>query len=164
MIGGFKMNRRTALKSTLLGGAALVLGRKMAMAKEYFPVSVDESLFLTINRVKDPAHMTGLEKKHSPVINAPEEANAGQVFDVEIVIGEILHPMGPNHWIEYLQLNMGNEPCGRIDFRSHGYLKPKTRLSVVAGDDLKGKTVSLVVQIKCNLHGIWENYRNVDVT
>ncbi|MCG6879040.1 MAG: desulfoferrodoxin [Deltaproteobacteria bacterium] len=157
------MNRRMVLKTALYGGAALAFGNRVAAAKEHFPVSVNEGLFQNINRIKDPAHMTGLEKKHSPVIRAPEKAKPGEVFDVDIVIGEILHPMGPAHWIEYLQLNLGNEPCGRIDFRSHGYLKPKARFSVVAGNDLKGKTVSLVVQIKCNLHGIWENYRNVEV-
>ena len=157
------MNRRTLLKTALYGGAALALGGKVAAAKEYFPVAVDAELFRNINRVKDPANMTTLEKKHFPVINAPSKAKVGEVFDVDVVIGEILHPMGPSHWIEYLQLNLGNEPCGRIDFRSRGYLKPKTRFSVVMGDDLKGKTLSLVVQIKCNLHGIWENYRNVEV-
>ena len=157
------MNRRTLLKTALYGGAALALGGKVAAAKEYFPVAVDAELFRNINRVKDPANMTTLEKKHFPVINAPSKAKVGGIFDVDVVIGEILHPMGPSHWIEYLQLNLGNEPCGRIDFRSRGYLKPKTRFSVVMGDDLQGKTLSLVVQIKCNLHGIWENYRNVEV-
>ncbi len=157
------MNRRTALKTTLLGGAALAFGGKTAMAKEHFPASVKAPLFRNINRVKDPAHMTTLEKEHSPVISAPSKVKAGEIFDVDVVVGEILHPMGPKHWIEFLQLNMGNEPCGMIDFRSHGYLKPKTRFCVVVGDDMKGKTVSLVAQLKCNLHGIWENYRNVEI-
>ena len=157
------MERRSMLKAALFGGAAVIFGKGIAVAKEYFPVKVDEALFQNINRVKDPAHMTGLEKKHSPVIIAPEKVKVGEPFDVEAVIGEILHPMGPNHWIEYLQLNIGNEPGGRMDYRSSGYLKPKARFSVVLGQHLKGKKISLVMQIKCNLHGIWENHVNVEV-
>lgn len=157
------MNRRTVLKTALYGGAALVFGGKVAAAKEYFPGSVNAALFRNINRVKDPAHMTTLEKEHSPVITAPSKVKAGEIFDVDVVVGEILHPMGPAHWIEYLQLNVGNEPCGSVVFRSHGYLKPKARFSVMVGNDMKGNTISLVAQLKCNLHGIWENYCNVEI-
>ncbi len=157
------MERRTLLKAGLFGGAAMVFGNGLAAAKEYFPIPVNEELFQNINRVKDPANMTGLEKKHMPVIKAPEKVKAGEPFDVNVIIGEILHPMGPKHWIEYLQMNIGNEPAGRIDFRSHGYLKPKAGFNVVLGEDLKGKTVSLVMQLKCNLHGIWESYHNVEI-
>lgn len=157
------MERRDVLKAALFGGAAVVFGKGIAVAKEYFPIPVNEELFQNINRVKDQAHMTGLEKKHSPVIKAPDKAKAGEAFDVDVVIGEIVHPMGPTHWIEYLQMNIGNEPGGRVAFRSRGYLKPKARFSVLLGEHLKGKKVSLVMQIKCNLHGIWENHCNVEV-
>ena len=88
------MNRRTLLKTALYGGAALAFGGKVAAAKEYFPVPVDAELFRTINRVKDPANMTTLEKKHSPVINTPLKVKVGEIFDVDVVIGEVLHPMG----------------------------------------------------------------------
>ena len=98
------MERRTLLKAGLFGGAAMIFGKGMAVAKEYFPVPVNEELFQNINRVKDPANMTGLEKKHAPVISAPEKVKAGEPFDVNVVIGEVLHPMGPTHWIEYLQI------------------------------------------------------------
>jgi len=157
------MERRNVLKAVLFGGAAVLLGKGIAVAKEYFPIPVNEELFRNINRVKDPAHMTGLEKKHSPVTNAPGKVKAGEPFDVDVVIGEVVHPMGPTHWIEYLQVNIDNEPGGRVDFRSHGYLKPKARFTVLLGEDLKGKKVSLVMQIKCNLHGIWENHFNLEV-
>ena len=157
------MERRKVLKAALFSGAAVLFGKGIAVAREYFPVAVKEELFQNINRVKDPAHMTGLEKKHSPVITAPESVKAGEPFDVDVTIGEIVHPMGPTHWIESLQMNIGNEPGGRVTFNSHGYLKPKARFAVLLGENLKGKKVSLVMKIKCNLHGIWENYVNVEV-
>ena len=157
------MKRRDLLKALMAGGTTIVFARGMAFAKQYFPMQVDEKLFKGINRIKDPANQTGLEKKHAAVIKAPAKVNAKEPFDVEVVIGEIVHPMGPAHWIEYLQLNIGNEPAGTVNFRSHGYLKPEAKFTVVLDDSLKGKTVSLVVQDKCNLHGIWENYTNVEV-
>lgn len=157
------MKRRDLLKALMAGGSTIVFARGMAFAKQYFPMQVDEKLFKGINRIKDPANQTGLEKKHAAVIRAPAKVKAREPFDVEVVIGEIVHPMGPAHWIEYLQLNIGNEPAGTVNFRSHGYLKPEAKFTVVINDRLKGKTVSLVVQDKCNLHGIWENYTNVEV-
>jgi len=33
----------------------------------------------------------------------------------------------------------------------------------VLGIVLKGKSVSLIIQIKCNLHGIWQNEAKVDI-
>jgi superoxide reductase len=161
--GGNAMKRRDVLKSLVAGGAAVAFSGGAAFAKQYFPRPVDETLFEGINKVKDPANLTGLEKKHAPVISAPGKVKAGEPFDVEVVIGEIVHPMGPAHWIEYLQFNIGNEPAGTVSFRSHGYLKPEAKFTVVLDESLKGKTVSLVMQEKCNLHGIWENYTNVEV-
>ena len=157
------MRRRDLLKALVAGGTTIVFARGMAFAKQYFPMQVDEKLFKGINRIKDPANQTGLEKKHAAVIRAPEKVKAREAFDVQVVIGEIVHPMAPAHWIEYLQLNIGNEPAGTVNFRSHGYLKPEAKFTVVLDDSLKGKTISLVVQDKCNLHGIWENYANVEV-
>ena len=157
------MKRRDLLKALVMGGTAMAFVRGTALAKQYFPVAVNEKLFKGINRIKDPANKTVLEKKHSPVIHVPAKVKAGEPFDTEVVIGEIVHPMGPSHWIEYVQLNIGNEPAGMTSFRSHGYLKPETKFTVVLDDSLKGKMVSLVVQLKCNLHGIWENHTNAEV-
>jgi superoxide reductase len=124
---------------------------------------VDESLWQGINRLKNPQNETILEKLHIPVITAPEKVGAGEVFEVDVTIGKELHPMGPAHWIEYVDLSIGNEPAGTVVFRSHGYLKAKTRFAVVLGENLRGKRVSLVATLKCNLHGIWQHYVDVEV-
>jgi superoxide reductase len=157
------MNRREAIKMAMWGGAVVVLGRGRALAREYYPVEVDEALWKGINRAKNPGQEEGLEKLHSPIIKAPNTVKAGDVFPVEVSIGRIPHPMGPTHWIENLQLNIGNEPAGNVIFRSHGYLKAAAKFNVFLGNELKGKTASLIVQIKCNLHGIWQNYTNIKV-
>jgi len=157
------MERRAVIKAAILGSAVMLMGKGRALAKEYYPVPVDETLWQGINRIKNPAEETHLEELHSPVIKAPAKVKAGEVFPVEVDVGRVPHPMGPSHWIEHLQLNIGNEPAGNVIFRSHGYVKAASKFNAVLGDELKGKTVSLIVQIKCNLHGVWQSSTNVEV-
>ena len=157
------MKRREMLKFLVAGGTAIAFSGGSAFANQYPEGMDNEKLLEGINRAKDPANKTGLEKKHIPVITAPARVKAGEPFDVDVVIGETVHPMGPSHWIEYLQLNIVNEPAGMVNFRSNGFLKAKARFNVVLEDNLKGKKIPLVVQLKCNLHGIWEGYSNVEV-
>ena len=157
------MDRRQVIKTAFLGGALLMLGPGRGLAKMNYATQVDENLWQGINRTADPAAPTSLEKKHSPVIKAPDKIKAGEIFPVQVAIGQVPHPMGPTHWIEYLQFNIGNQPAGEIIFRSHGYVRAGGTFNAVLDDELKGRTVSLIVQIKCNLHGIWQDYVNVDV-
>ncbi len=157
------MKRRDVLKAAAWGGAVAILGPGLAKGAMYYPIKVDEGLWQGINQVKNPAEETPLEKLHSPVINVPDKIEAGKAFPVQIDIGKIPHPMGPNHWIEHMQLSIGNEPVGTAIFQSHGYCNAAATFNTVLGDDLQGKTVSLIVQIKCNMHGIWQNSVNVEI-
>ena len=114
------MERRNFLKSVTVGAGAwrgLVIS-----AEEYFPVQVDQSLWKGINRLQNPDHETPTEKAHVPVITAPAKVEAGKPFNVSIAVGKVLHPMGPRHWIEFVQLSIGNEPAGTLYLRSHGYM------------------------------------------
>ena len=158
------MERRTFLKTAVLGASVFGLGRAISAEEKTYPIKVDPKLFDSINRVKDPSNKTPLEKKHAPVITAPAEVKTGQPFPVEVAVGEILHDMGPAHWIEYIELGVGNEPAGRVDFQSKGYLKPKAVFTVVLGQDIAalGK-ITLVANERCNLHGYWEGSLDVKV-
>ena len=157
------MERRNFLKTAAVGAGTVVLSMGHAFAQEHFPVQVDEKLWQGINKVQNPENKTALEKLHVPVITAPEKVRAGEIFNVKVSIGENLHAMGPTHWIEFLQLSIGNAPAGTITYNSHGYMKPENTFSIILGDDMKGKTLSLVATIKCNLHGIWQHYVNIEV-
>jgi superoxide reductase len=157
------MERRAFIISAISSGTVMVLGRVRALAKEYYLDTVDPGLWQGINRVKNPKDKTTLEKLHSPVIKAPQQIKAGEAFPIEISIGEMPHPMGPEHWIEHLQLNIGNNPAGTVQFRSKGFVRAAARFDVMLGSELRGKTISLIVQIKCNLHGIWQNYANIRI-
>ena len=158
------MDRRTFLKSAAIGTIAAGIARESFAVEQYYPVKVDKDLFKTINRVKDPLKKTMLEKMHAPVISAPEKVKVGQPFTVEVSVGEIIHPMGPTHWIEFIALNIGNEPAGRIDFQPKGYLQPKATFTVVlTKESAPSDKATLVAHLRCNIHGYWEGSLNIRV-
>jgi superoxide reductase len=158
------MDRRAFLKSAAVGAFAVGITREAFGVEKYFPVKVDQGLFKTINRVKNPSNETPLEKLHVPVITAPAKVKAGEIFNVEVTIGKTLHPMGPSHWIEYVSLNIGNEPAGRVSFQSKGYLKPKAKFTVVlTKKSAPSGKATLVVHQRCNLHGYWEGSLDIEI-
>ena len=158
------MDRRAFLKTAAIGSIATGITATVASAERFFPVKVDPSLFTDINRVKDPAKKTPLEKTHAPSISAPASVKAGEPFPVVVSVGENLHPMGQSHWIEYIALAIGNEPAGRIDLQPNGFLKPKVTFMVVLPKEAapSGK-VTLVASQRCNLHGSWESSSDISV-
>lgn len=156
------MNRRSFLKSAMIVSVAAGFAGTATAAERYFPTNVDPALFAGINRVKDPAQKSPLEKSHAPVITAPARVKAGEPFTVEVSVGEVLHPMGPTHWIEYIELSIGNEPAGRISLQPKGYLKPRAVFTVVlAADAAPTGMVTLVARQHCNLHGLWEGSMDI---
>jgi superoxide reductase len=158
------MDRRTFLKTATIGTLATGLSATVASAERYFPVKVDQSLFATINRVKDMAKKTPLEKSHALVISAPASVKAGELFTVEVSVGDTLHGMGPSHWIEYIELAVGNEPAGRIDFQPRGFMKPKAAFTVALPKDAAPSgTITLIASQRCNLHGYWESSIDISV-
>lgn len=159
------MNRRNFLRVSMAGVATAGISKFAFGAEQYFPSKVDMNLFGTVNKVKDPSNETALEKSHAPLITAPEKVNAGEPFTVEVSVGKVVHPMGPAHWIEFIELNIGNEPAGRLDLQPKGYLHPKATFTVILGKDAapSGK-VTLVAHQRCNLHGYWESTKDITVT
>jgi superoxide reductase len=161
--GGY-MDRRAFIRTAGLSAAALGLAGKAFAAGKVFPTNVDMALFDNINRVKDPAKKTHLEKTHAPVITAPSKVTAGKPFTVEVSVGEEIHPMGPAHWIEFIELNIGNEPAGRAEFDSRGSVNPKVTFTVVlTKQNAPGGKVTLVAHQRCNLHGYWEGTKDITV-
>ncbi len=159
------MDRRGFLKTAAIGTFSFGIAARAFAAEVFYPTGVDKTLFETFNRAKDPKNKTPLEKTHAPFITAPEKVKAGEPFTVEVSVGENLHVMGPTHWIEYIELNIGNEPAGVVSFQSKGYLKPKAAFTVVLAKDAapNGK-VTLIARQRCNLHGLWESGLDVKVT
>jgi superoxide reductase len=166
--GGAKevvMNRRTFLKTTVTGSLVAGFAGTATAAERFFPDQVDMKLFETINRAKNPAQKTALEKSHVPFITAPASVQAGKPFTVEVAVGQVLHVMMPTHWIGFIELSLGNEPAGRAEFQPRGYLQPKVAFTVVIPKEAapNGK-VTLVAKQQCNLHGLWEGTLDIAVT
>ena len=159
------MDRRTFLKSALAGSVVAAGYKSTALAADiFYPVPVDKSLFVGINRIKDPASKTPLEKSHAPVITAPSSVKAGEPFTVEVAVGEKLHVMGPTHWIGSIELSIGNEPAGKVELQSQGFLKPKVVFTVVLSkESAPAGKATLVAKQECNLHGLWEGTFDVSV-
>jgi superoxide reductase len=164
MKGDHTMDRRTFLKSAAIGTITTGISVSVASAERYFPVKVDQSLFTDINRVKDQAKKTPLEKSHAPVISAPKSVKAGEIFTVEVSVGEKVHDMGPAHWIEYIELAIGNEPVGRVDFQPKGFMKPKATFTLALPKEMAPNgMVTLVASQRCNLHGLWESSIDISI-
>ncbi len=159
------MDRRDFMKSAVISTLSVGVAKEVFGADRFYPTKVDPSLFETINRVKDPSNKTPLEKTHAPFISAPGKVKSGEPFTVEVSVGENLHVMGPAHWIEFVELNIGNEPAGSVAFQPRGYLKPKATFTVVlTKESAPDGKVTLIAHQRCNLHGYWEGSMDIEVS
>ena len=148
------IGRRHFLAGSAAAAGALLLGTREAGASDAAKLvgytEIDPALFAGVNRVADTANPTGLEKKHAPVIGAPGRVKAGEPFDVKVSVGGIVHPMGPVHYIQYVEVYAGNEPAGRVE------LSPQFGVPTATLTLRLDKPVTLVVRAYCNRHGLWE--------
>ncbi len=122
--------RRKFLQTTLQASGLLLTGGAAQAAggglKGY--AAVEPELFQGINRLKEAGKPTALEQKHVPVLLLPEKIRTGEAFELTVTVGEVLHPMSPAHYIQYVELLAGNEPAGRIEFAS-GSTNPRRPFS-----------------------------------
>lgn len=116
----------------------------------------ETSLFCQINTVTTgPADKA---KSHAPVISVQGDAKAGQPFTVNIKVGEVLHPMESGHSIQFVDLYSGDIYISRVDFTQMN--RPEVSLNIVLSHT--GKRM-LRAFSRCNLHGIWEGTKEVNV-
>lgn len=110
-----------------------------------------EKLFGQINVPADTSNLTDLEKKHLPIITAPDEISEGQCFDVVIEVGKLLtHPNEHGHFIEFVDLYADHVFLARADLSAQTTC-PTVKFCV----SLPGPTQELRAYERCNLHGIW---------
>lgn len=110
----------------------------------------NEDLFCGINAAKDMNEMTDLEKKHTPVINAPAKVAEGEMFEVEIEVGKLLkHPNENNHFIQWVELYAGHTFITRVAL-TPTMTEPKIKVPVKLHHAHELRAVA-----RCNLHGVW---------
>ena len=98
----------------------------------------------------DAGNLTDLEKKHIPVITVVKKCGLipEGCEDAHIKMGEIQHPMLPEHWINHIDVYIDKEFVSRI------MLTPD-KLNPAAALHLKAQGGKLSAIALCNLHGAW---------
>ena len=117
-----------------------------------------KDLFSQVNRPEDPDNMTDLEKKHFPVIDAPDKASAGEAIQVSVEVGKLLaHPNEPGHHIEFIDLYENDVYLARVDFTG-AKVNPKVSFEVMLKEGGRLRAFS-----SCNLHGVWEGDKLISI-
>jgi superoxide reductase len=119
-----------------------------------------EDIFCGVNAVTDVEQASDLEKKHIPIISAPESVKKSECFEVEVEVGKLLkHPNEPGHFIQFIELYAGDTYLARMDFTA------KTACPVMKAcislDHAHGRLRAVE---RCNLHGTWEDEVDIEVT
>lgn len=122
--------------------------------------SCEDDLFCGVNVADQdkPDEMNALEKKHAVDIDAPDEVEAGEDFEVTLKVGEYKeHPNEIGHFIEWMELYSGDTFLARLDLiPEHSHYVMKTTVKLDHSHPLRGRA-------KCNLHGLWENEKEIKV-
>lgn len=116
------------------------------------------------------------EEKHVPVIETPDEVGKGEFFEVKVTIGkEVAHPNKTEHhirWVEvYFHPEGGKFPyhIGRADFSAHGESAEGADTGTVYthhAATLSFKTDkpgTIYATSYCNIHGLWQNAKQIKV-
>jgi superoxide reductase len=118
------------------------------------------SLFKGVNEPMNVQNLSDLEKKHLPVIEAPDEVAAGQCFDVRVEVGKLLaHPNEHKHFIQFVDLYADDTFLARTDFTAVKTC-PRTSFCV----SLDGPVNELRAYEYCNMHGTWVYRKPIKVT
>lgn len=117
-----------------------------------------EELLKDINRAKDPKDKTDLEKKHLPIIDAPDKVKAGEPFEVAITVGKLLaHPNEAAHHIQWIALLNKSITLGIVQL-TPVTSTPKVKLTITLEE-----STTLRALERCNLHGEWEYSKEIEV-
>lgn len=116
------------------------------------------------------------QEKHVPVIEVPDKVKRGEFFKLTVSVGkEIPHPNTTEHhirWIEVYFLPNGEKfpyQIGKFDFTSHGESTQGPNTSTVFTHPLivcslkTDKPGALFAFSYCNIHGIWQSSKELEV-
>lgn len=131
----------------------------------------------TVTEIKDLLQSADWKKeKHAPVIDAPDIAKKGEPFKITLTVGkEIPHPNTTAHhirWITAYFLADGEKfpyQIGRFDFTSHGESAEGPDTSTVYTNPevvcaLKSdKPGTILASSYCNIHGLWQSSKKIDI-
>ncbi len=113
-------------------------------------------------------------EKHVPVVETPETLKRGEVFEIKVSVGkEVPHPNTTDHhigWIDVYFLGDGNKfpfQIAHVEFLAHGAspLWPNTSTIYTSPEmkvHLKTEKPGVIYAVSyCNIHGLWENSKEI---
>ena len=115
-------------------------------------------------------------EKHVPVIEAPDIIKKGEVAGVTVTVGkEIPHPNTTEHHIKSIDLYflaLGEKfpyQVGRFEFNTHGESAGGPNTSTIYSEPSvtaffkSDKPGTILASAYCNIHGVWENSKEIKV-
>ena len=121
--------------------------------------SCEQDVLCGVNTPKDLKALTELEQKHTPAISAPDKVKRDETFTVTIEVGKYkAHPNEPVHFIEWVELYSGDTFLFRVSL-SGSLSQPKVTIPI----RLSHAHGPLKARAKCNIHGLWEGEKNIEV-
>ena len=139
---------------------------------------------IKINRPADPSNLTEMEKKHVPVIEAPDVVTADEPFEVTVKVGSIPHVVEDEHYIEWIELYLDKELVERKEL-SPSDEEAVVTFTVTASEDIIASreimncrihgfgvcgecgTKSTITRLEavesCNVHGLWDEAKGIEI-
>jgi superoxide reductase len=116
------------------------------------------------------------KEKQVPVIDCPDKVKGDEVFAVSASIGkEVAHPNTTGHHIQWIELFFKPDDSkfvyqvGSFTFSAHGASTEGddegpvyTHHGVTASMKIK-QPGTLIATSSCNIHGLWENSRKIEI-
>lgn len=115
-------------------------------------------------------------EKHVPVIEAPDTVNKDEFFEVRVTLGkEVAHPNTTEHHIRWVRLYFKPEgdkftyEVGSFEFTAHGEsvqgpnTGPVHTHHEVCTSMKIGVAGHLIATSYCNIHGLWENSKQISL-
>ncbi|TLM93651.1 MAG: hypothetical protein FDZ75_05655 [Actinobacteria bacterium] len=107
----------------------------------------DAPVLSGVNAVDDVASAGDFEKKHTPFLSAVRD---GERVTVTIEVGHwVAHPNQPDHFIQWIDVQVAGASVARFDFSP---VAADPSVTCVLNVD-PGATITALEN--CNLHGVW---------
>jgi superoxide reductase len=117
------------------------------------------------------------KEKHVPVIECPDSVASGARFQISVTVGkEVSHPNTTEHHIKWVQIFFHPEgekyayQLANCEFAAHGEAAagpnqgPAHTDHSVTVTAMISKPGTIHAMNLCNIHGLWENSREIKVT
>ncbi len=113
-------------------------------------------------------------EKHVPVIESPDAVDKDELFDVKVGLGkEVAHPNKTDHHIRWIDLYFHPDGekfpyhIGRYEFNAHGASTDGADTSsvythhAVTTSFKTSKPGKILALALCNIHGLWQNSKEI---